>query len=232
MTGLISGSKFGEGLYMEGARILYIEDNADNRLLVKRILLAEGYTMLEAESGTRGLELAKTGLPDLILMDINLPDIDGYECTARLRQSDGLSKVPIIALTANVMEGDSQKALDAGCDGYIPKPVDVDALPLQVEAFLKKSRALRDAEVKSPSAGELSDAAVKTPSAGELSDAAVKTPSASELSDAAVKTPSAGELSDAAVKTPSASELRDAAVKTPSASELSDAAMKTSSANQ
>jgi two-component system cell cycle response regulator DivK len=136
---------------MEDARILYIEDNADNRLLVKRILLAEGYTILEAESGTRGLELAKTDSPDLILMDINLPDIDGYECTSRLRQSDGLSNVPIIALTANAMEGDSQKALDAGCDGYIPKPVDVDALPIQVAEFLKKGRALRDTAAKVPS---------------------------------------------------------------------------------
>lgn len=121
---------------MSRGRILYIEDNFDNRILIKRVLEAEGYTVLEAANGKTGIEMASTGTPDLILMDINLPDIDGYECTARLRKMNGVSRTPIVALTANVMEGDSQKALDAGCDGYIPKPIDVDNLPVQVATFM------------------------------------------------------------------------------------------------
>jgi two-component system cell cycle response regulator DivK len=117
-------------------RILYIEDNFENRILIKRVLEAEGYTLIEAENGTVGLQLAISGKPDLILMDINLPDIDGYECTARLRKTDGISQIPIVALTANVMAGDHEKAMAAGCDGYIPKPVDIDKLPFQVQRYL------------------------------------------------------------------------------------------------
>lgn len=122
---------------MTGKRILYIEDNSDNRLLIKRVLEAEGYTVVEAETGIKGLELAASTQPDLVLMDINLPEIDGYECTQRLRKVPGGDKIPIIALTANAMEGDAQKALDAGCNGHIPKPIDVDHLPSQVEKYLK-----------------------------------------------------------------------------------------------
>src|SRR6185503_11166731 len=109
---------------MTRGRILYIEDNPENRTLVKRVLESEGFTVFIAENGLNGVGEAHTLQPDLILMDINLPDIDGYECTARLRKFPKLDKTPIIALTANVMEGDRQKALDAGLDGYIPKPVD------------------------------------------------------------------------------------------------------------
>ncbi len=113
-----------------------MEDNFDNRILIKRVLEVEGYTVIEADSGKAGLDLALSARPDLILVDINLPDIDGYEITRRLRQIDGFSRVPIVALTANALEGDRQKALSAGCDGYISKPVDIDALPMQVESFL------------------------------------------------------------------------------------------------
>lgn len=122
---------------MSSKRILYIEDNFDNRILIKRILEAEGYTVVEAENGTKGLELALGSKPDLILMDINLPDIDGYECTTRLRKATEGKHVPIVALTANAMEGDVKKAMDAGCNGYIPKPIDVDNLPRQIEKYLK-----------------------------------------------------------------------------------------------
>lgn len=123
---------------MTRGRILYVEDNVENRKLVKRILEAEGYEVVEAENGVIGVEKAKAANPDLILMDINLPDLDGYDCTARLRQIDGVGSIPIVALTANVMEGDRQKALDAGCDGYIPKPIDVDHLTQQVAHFIHK----------------------------------------------------------------------------------------------
>jgi len=120
-------------------RILYIEDNFDNRILIKRVLEAEGYTVIEAENGTAGINIAKSAELDLILMDINLPDLDGYECTARLRKMEGFAKIPILALTANVLEGDKQKAITAGCDGYIPKPIDVDELPKQIASHLNNN---------------------------------------------------------------------------------------------
>jgi len=119
-------------------RVLYIEDNPDNRTLVKRILEAEGYQVLEAENGRVGIGLAQAIRPDVILVDINLPEVDGYEVTGRLRKLDGLGEVPIIALTANVMKGDREKTLAAGCSGYIQKPIDVDLLPVQIASFLER----------------------------------------------------------------------------------------------
>ena len=119
-------------------RILYIEDNPENRLLMRRVLMAEGYVVEEALDGNSGLQQAVESPPDLILIDINLPEIDGYEVTARLKQLPNLTGVPIIAVTANVMKGDREKTLAAGCDGYIQKPIDVDLLPSQIESFLKK----------------------------------------------------------------------------------------------
>lgn len=125
---------------MAEGRILYVEDNFDNRILIKRVLEAEGYKVIEAEDGRRGYELAVAAPPDLILMDINLPDVDGYTCTAQIRQVDALKTIPIIALTANVLEGDRQKALTSGCNGYISKPINVDELPDQIASYLKKHR--------------------------------------------------------------------------------------------
>ena len=118
--------------------ILYVEDNPENRLLVRRILNAEGYTVIEAESATRALEVVETEDPNLILMDINMPDIDGYTLTTRMKMMPKLMTVPIIALTANVMKGDRERTLAAGCDGYIQKPIDVDDLPQQIGRFLKR----------------------------------------------------------------------------------------------
>ena len=121
---------------MARERILYVEDNLDNRTLVKRVLEAEGYVVEEAPDGLTAIKMAVAKRPDLILLDINLPDIDGYETTARLRQIEGVAGVPIVALTANVMRGDRERSLKAGCDGYIQKPIDVDHLPVQIESFL------------------------------------------------------------------------------------------------
>ena len=120
--------------------ILYIDDNSENRLLISRILMAEDYDMVEADTGNKGFDLAKEVIPDLILMDINLPDIDGYTCTAKIRKEETIKHIPIIALTANAMVGDKEKALEAGCDGYITKPVDIDALPSVIERHMKKVR--------------------------------------------------------------------------------------------
>jgi two-component system cell cycle response regulator DivK len=124
---------------MERARILYVEDNPGNRLLVKRVLEAEGYVVLEADSGPSAMKLLERETPDLILMDVNMPEIDGYTLTAQLRQRDALRRIPIVALTAYALKGDRERALAAGCAGYIQKPIDVDSLPEQVAAFLRRT---------------------------------------------------------------------------------------------
>jgi two-component system cell cycle response regulator DivK len=121
-----------------GVKILYIEDSPSNRLLVRRILSFEDYEVLEAEDGIVGIEIARKEHPNLILMDMNLPVVDGYEMTRRIRATLELADIPIVAMTANVMEGDREKALKAGCVGYIAKPIDVDELPGQVAQFLKQ----------------------------------------------------------------------------------------------
>ena len=116
--------------------ILYIEDDLPSRVLVRRVLEAEGYRVIEAESGLEGITVARTERPLLILVDINMPDMDGLEVTARLRAIPELGSVPIVALTANVMKGDRERTLEAGCSGYIQKPIDVDLLPAQMAAFM------------------------------------------------------------------------------------------------
>lgn len=120
------------------ATILYVEDNPDNRTLVRRILLSEDYAMLEAINAFDALHILKDNRPDLILMDINMPDMDGYTLTAKIRAMPGFERIPILALTANVMRGDKEKTLEAGCDGYIQKPLDIDQLIREVERFLPR----------------------------------------------------------------------------------------------
>jgi len=125
----------------EGApHILYVEDDPVARLLVQRVLASVGYEIIEAEDGLSGIEIARRRRPDLILMDINIPDMDGYAVTTRLKSLDETRDIPVIALTVNVMLGDRERSLAAGCDGYIPKPIDVDALPGQIAAFLEGKR--------------------------------------------------------------------------------------------
>jgi two-component system, cell cycle response regulator DivK len=120
------------------ATILYVEDNPDNRTLVRRILLSEDYAVLEAVNAFDALNILKDNRPDLILMDINMPDMDGYTLTAKIRGLPGFERIPILALTANVMRGDKEKTLEAGCDGYIQKPLDIDQLIIEVERFLPR----------------------------------------------------------------------------------------------
>jgi two-component system cell cycle response regulator DivK len=94
--------------------------------------------VIEAADGPEGLSIAQQEALDLVLVDINLPDMDGYEVTARLRRMPALADVPIVALTANVLRGDRERSMEAGCDGYIQKPLDVDMLPTQVEVFMRQ----------------------------------------------------------------------------------------------
>lgn len=124
---------------MSHPSILYIEDNPGNRLLVRRVLEASGYRVFEATDGSSGLRAATEVSPDLILLDINLPELHGYELAGRFRGMAQLDRVPVLAVTANVMKGDRERALAAGCDGYIPKPIDIERLPLQIERALQAS---------------------------------------------------------------------------------------------
>ncbi len=122
-----------------GSNVLYIEDNPDNMMLVKRALEARGYTLLEAMNGLDGVAKAEKEDVDLILLDINLPDIDGYEVARRIRNSENkhaLTYVPIIAVTANALKGDAEKALASGCDVYMSKPINIRELWARVEAFV------------------------------------------------------------------------------------------------
>ena len=121
------------------ASILYVEDNLENQILILRVLTAEGYSVTFAENATEAMYQIEQQKFNLILMDINLPDIDGYTLTSQLRKNPQVAGIPIIALTANVMKGDRERSLEAGCDGYIQKPIDVDTLPDQIRVFLSNS---------------------------------------------------------------------------------------------
>lgn len=118
------------------ARILCVEDNPQNMRLVRKILKHQGHEVLEAEDGLTGVSMTVDEQPDLILMDINLPDIDGLEATGRIKDMPDRSHIPIIALTANAMYGDEERCLAAGCDGYISKPVSKSLLVEKIAQFL------------------------------------------------------------------------------------------------
>jgi two-component system cell cycle response regulator DivK len=122
----------------EKSIILYVEDNYDNRVLVRRVLEFAGYAMAEASNAEDAMQKIHSMRPSLILMDINMPDMDGYALTARIKATPGFASVPIVAVTANVMRGDRERSLEAGCDGYIQKPIDIDTLTQQIERFLAR----------------------------------------------------------------------------------------------
>jgi len=128
------------------SNILYIEDHPDNMTLVRRILRSESYNLIEAQTGSLGIYIAENQDVDVILLDINLPDIDGYEVAQRLRNSEraNLSRVPIIAVTANAMRGDAIKILGAGCDHYITKPINIQELLEKIEMYTKDKVNLRN----------------------------------------------------------------------------------------
>lgn len=120
--------------------ILYVEDNPDNRSLIRRVLESEDYSVIEAINAGQALEkLESNDNINLILMDINMPDMDGYTLTAKIKAVQKFSKIPIVAVTANVMRGDREKSLEAGCDGYIQKPIDIDTLTQQIERYILRS---------------------------------------------------------------------------------------------
>ena len=113
---------------MLGERILIVEDNEKNMKLVRDVLQATGYRTLEATTGEEGVELALSQAPALVLMDVQLPGIDGVEALERLRQNERTASIPVLALTAQAMSGDRERFLEAGFDGYLAKPVDVREL--------------------------------------------------------------------------------------------------------
>jgi two-component system, cell cycle response regulator DivK len=117
-------------------RVLVIEDHEDNRRIVRDLLSANGYELIEAVTGEEGLAAAERDQPDLILMDIQLPGMDGYEVTRRIKANPALNGIPIIAVTSYALSGDEQKAADAGCDGYVTKPVSPRLLLAKVREYL------------------------------------------------------------------------------------------------
>ena len=122
-------------------KILYVEDNDDNVYMLKNRLTRAGFTVVIAPDGTQGVAMAGTEKPDLILMDITLPDIDGGEATRRIKADATTRHIPVIALTANAMAGDREKALAAGCDDFDTKPVDLPRLLAKIRALATGNQA-------------------------------------------------------------------------------------------
>ena len=121
-------------------RILVVEDNEDNLYLIKFILQKSGYKVIEARSGAEGVELAVQEKPDLIIMDVQLPDINGLEATRKIRTSEADGEIPIIALTSYAMVGDRERFLAAGCTGYIEKPINPQTFLVEIEKFLADNK--------------------------------------------------------------------------------------------
>lgn len=119
------------------ARILLIEDNAQNRYLARFLLEQRGHEILQAETGPQGLEMASGSQPNLILLDIQLPGMDGYAVARALKNNPQLMHIPIIAVTSYAMTGDREKCLAAGAEGYIEKPINPDTFVAEVERFLR-----------------------------------------------------------------------------------------------
>lgn len=128
---------------MTEARILVVEDNDRNLKLVRDVLLHHGFDVVEARSGEQGVRLAREDPPDLVLMDLQLPGIDGTEALRQLRASPATSRVPVVALTAFAMKDDDARTRGAGFDGYLSKPISVRVLPEQVRGYLAREEAGR-----------------------------------------------------------------------------------------
>jgi CheY-like chemotaxis protein len=120
-------------------KILMIEDNEQNRDALSRRLQRHGYDVITAIDGQQGITMAQAEIPDLILMDLNLPDVDGWEATRILKETPETRTIPIMAMTAHAIAGDEERALQAGCDDYHAKPVEFQRLLTQIEALLTKT---------------------------------------------------------------------------------------------
>ena len=125
---------------MAEPKILYIEDNKTMRAVVRGLLEARGFKVFEAEDGINGLEVAEKEIPDLILMDMNIPGMDGYASATKLKSVETLQQIPIVAITSYTGEGEREKTLIAGCDGYIKKPIDIENFPEQITEYLHGKR--------------------------------------------------------------------------------------------
>ena len=121
----------------QGPTILLVEDNLHNRRIFQGVLSHAGFHVVEAEDGARALDLARSQRPDLILMDLSIPVVDGWECTRRLKADAATRPIPIIALTAHAMRGDEERARAAGCDGYLSKPISPKRVVEEVKRVLK-----------------------------------------------------------------------------------------------
>jgi two-component system cell cycle response regulator DivK len=121
---------------VSGRRILVVEDNPDNMTLIVDVLTSLNYEVIQATDGQRGLEMVDQERPDLVLMDLSLPKIDGWTATRKLKAENELKVIPIIALTAHAMVGDRERALEAGCDDYVSKPINIQELAAKLKKFL------------------------------------------------------------------------------------------------
>jgi two-component system, cell cycle response regulator DivK len=121
---------------MSSSRILVVEDNRDNMTLITDILESLNYTVIHAYDGQNGVQLAQSELPNLILMDLSLPIMDGWTATREIKRNEQLKHIPVIALTAHAMSGDRERAIDAGCDDYVSKPINVPDLLVKITTLL------------------------------------------------------------------------------------------------
>lgn len=122
---------------MSNGRILVVEDNRDNLILILDMLGSMNYDVLHAGDGQKGVEMARSARPDLILMDLSLPVMDGWTAASTIKADPALREIPIIALTAHAMLGDKERALEAGCDDYVSKPINVPELAVKLSHFMR-----------------------------------------------------------------------------------------------
>jgi two-component system, cell cycle response regulator DivK len=118
--------------------VLYIEDDDNNRLLIRRLLTAYGFDVNAVDNAAEGIRLAQASPPDLILMDLSMPGMDGLTATRRIRETPSIADIKVIALTANALEGDEARSIEAGCNGYISKPIDIDSFVDEINNYLGK----------------------------------------------------------------------------------------------
>lgn len=122
-------------------KVLCIEDNKTNMLLVSRIVEADGYDLIRAEDGPSALAVLEKSVPDIILLDVNIPGIHGLDLARMIKEDERLAQVPLIATTANVLVGDKERCLEAGCDEYLPKPLDIRQLRQVMRDYVNRNRS-------------------------------------------------------------------------------------------